>query len=182
MYQYRDPPGPGQSPIPLAAVVRQLRFVTEGAAGDSREFLSTRERIQRDQTDWWSCLATGFGVANSQDLIGLGRQRSFVHHLLIWVAEPEDRQALEFSAFTSYGRPYCGEPLTKAQLEQCMALTGGGTRPPAAWLMLRDARSLFYSEDYRRAVLDAGTAAELALTAILDTYLAATAVLMSPRR
>lgn len=36
--------------------------------------------------------------------------------------------------------------------------------------MLRDARSLLSSNEYRRAVLDAGTAAELALTAMLDAY------------
>jgi HEPN domain-containing protein len=55
-----------------------------------------------------------------------------------------------------------------------MALTVTGRKPPAEWLFIGDARSLMKTGDYRRAVIDAGTAAELAMTEILDQYLATT--------
>jgi hypothetical protein len=38
-------------------------------------------------------------------------------------------------------------------------------------LLIRDARSLAMAGQTRRALLDAGTAAELAMTALLETYL-----------
>ncbi len=41
-------------------------------------------------------------------------------------------------------------------------------RPPLAWRLTRDARRQHQAGDHRRAVLDAGTAAELALYAALS--------------
>jgi hypothetical protein len=40
--------------------------------------------------------------------------------------------------------------------------------PPAEWLFIRDARSLLSAGDFRRAVIDACTAAELSVTALID--------------
>ena len=55
-----------------------------------------------------------------------------------------------------------------------MTLTASGDRPPDEWLLIAEARSLINAGDYRRAVIDAGTAAELAMTEILDQYFAST--------
>jgi hypothetical protein len=44
--------------------------------------------------------------------------------------------------------------------------------PPAEWLFIRDARSLLNTGHNRRAVIDAATAAELAMTTLIDQYLA----------
>jgi hypothetical protein len=52
-----------------------------------------------------------------------------------------------------------------------MALAANGSQPPDAWLLIRDARSLVNARQYRRAVIDAGTAAELAMTALVDPTL-----------
>jgi hypothetical protein len=43
--------------------------------------------------------------------------------------------------------------------------------PPLAWTLLRDARSLKNVGQYRRAVIDAATAADLAVTQLLDEQL-----------
>jgi hypothetical protein len=43
--------------------------------------------------------------------------------------------------------------------------------PPLAWVLLRDARSLMNAAQYRRAVIDAATASDLAVTQLLDTEL-----------
>ncbi len=43
--------------------------------------------------------------------------------------------------------------------------------PPAEWALIRDARLLLNAGHIRRAVLDAGTAAELAMTMLVDNYL-----------
>ncbi len=156
-------------------VVEQLRFVIEGAASDDDEFQSTRDHVVAHQSAWWSLLADWIGVVSMQDLIELGRQRRQSYsQTTMWITEPQDGREPGGSWLRMPQlRPYTGEPLTRAQLERCMSLTGEATRPPDPWLMLRDARSLFNTEEYRRAVLDAGTAAEIALTARLDAYLAA---------
>jgi hypothetical protein len=49
-----------------------------------------------------------------------------------------------------------------------MALTASKTEPPLEWLLIRDARSLVTARQYRRAVIDACTAAEVSLTSLID--------------
>ncbi|WP_373120725.1 hypothetical protein [Mycobacterium marinum] len=160
---------------PKSFLVEQLRFTTEGAADNDNELQHTRFHIRDHHAAWWSVLADWIGVISNQDLIELGKQRRRSLGLFsMWSTDPEDGQEPGFNSLRMPElRPYVGEPLTRAQLERCMALAGEATRPPEAWLMLRDARSLLNSGEFRRAVLDAGTAAEIALTAALDRYLAA---------
>lgn len=179
MQKWSDPKTPedwetGDFP-PESFLVEQLRFATEAAAGNDDELQHTRFQIRDHHATWWSVLADWIGVVSDQDLIELGKQnRRSLGLFSMWTVYPE---AGEESGFNSLRmpelRPYVGKPLTNAQLNRCMALAGGATRPPEAWLMLRDARSLLNTGEYRRAVLDAGTAAEIALTAKLDAHLTA---------
>jgi hypothetical protein len=60
--------------------------------------------------------------------------------------------------------------LRLSDLETCVAAAGNQS-PPAEWLFIRDARSLLRAGQSRRAVLDAGSAAELAMTTLIDKYL-----------
>ncbi|ANW66458.1 hypothetical protein BCA37_25390 [Mycobacterium sp. djl-10] len=53
-------------------------------------------------------------------------------------------------------------------LTACMSLTAQKAEPPLEWLFIRDARSLVNGRQYRRAVIDACTAAEISLTALID--------------
>lgn len=173
---WRDPDDWKDPPIPTSAIVEQFRFHTEGAAGDDVEFQGTLDHFGRHQSDWWQRLAEWVGVVSSQDLIGLGknrRARAFLH-LTMWIAKPAEGQESSFARLNIGDvRGYCGDPLTKEQLSRCLTLAGGPTRPPDAWLLMRDARSLFRADEYRRAILDIGTAAELALTAMLARHASA---------
>ncbi len=56
------------------------------------------------------------------------------------------------------------------ELQMC-ATTAGRQSPPAEWLLIRDSRSLMRAGQNRRAIIDAGTAAEIAMTALIDKYL-----------
>ena len=56
-------------------------------------------------------------------------------------------------------------------LQACVTATGNQDPPPDEWLFIRDARSLLSAGQSRRAVVDAGTAAELAMTTLIDKYL-----------
>jgi hypothetical protein len=62
--------------------------------------------------------------------------------------------------------------LDPSQLQKVMDLVGNDLCPETEWLFIRDARSLLRAGDYRRAVIDAGSAAELALTELLRRRLA----------
>jgi hypothetical protein len=57
--------------------------------------------------------------------------------------------------------------LDPSQLQKVMDLVANDLCPETEWLFIRDARSLLRAGDYRRAVIDAGSAAELALTELL---------------
>ena len=57
-----------------------------------------------------------------------------------------------------------------SDLEACVTATGNQA-PPPEWVFIRDARSLLRAGQARRAILDAGTAAELAMTALIDKHL-----------
>ena len=168
---WRDNPQDWNRPITTSAVVERVRFVTEGKADNDDDFQHTLNHFARHQAKWWTRLADWIGVVSSQDLIRLGKNRtaSSFEHLSMWLADPQDGQEPGFMK-PNFGhiRGYCGNPLSTNQLATCMALAGNETPPPLAWMLIRDARSLLRSGEYRRAVLDIGTATELALTALLD--------------
>lgn len=62
--------------------------------------------------------------------------------------------------------------LESSDLQACVT-AAGDQAPPAEWLFIRDARSLLGAGQNRRAMIDAGTAAEVAMTNLIDRYLAA---------
>jgi hypothetical protein len=64
-------------------------------------------------------------------------------------------------------------PIDADQLQQCIAHGEHRGQPPAEWLLIRDANSLCAGHDFRRAVLDAGLAAELAVTQLISAHLVA---------
>jgi hypothetical protein len=62
-------------------------------------------------------------------------------------------------------------PLSKGQWEQLLRKASEGSQPPQSHLFLRDARRQFNTKHFRRCVLDAATAAEIALTDLQDKKL-----------
>ena len=72
---------------------------------------------------------------------------------------------------------WCGQtytPIDAAQLQQCITHQPDTTdHPRRNRLFIRDANSLCAGHDFRRAVLDAGLAAELAVTQLISAQLTA---------
>jgi hypothetical protein len=62
-------------------------------------------------------------------------------------------------------------PVTKEELAASLRLAGQRTSPPLEWILIRDAQYLVRTHEYRRAIIDAGTAAELAITRMIDRKL-----------
>lgn len=161
--------------MPMAVAVTRVRL----------RFALTREagipllavKIARDVPRWWATVAGWIEVLSGQDLSRLGPAEPGWHlnGTLLWTQLREDatENAVRFvgdqPARTNL-HPYT--PLTAAGLQHCFQIAENCGMPPAAWLLIRDARSMYLGYDHRRAAIDAGTAAELAITELIRTHLA----------
>jgi hypothetical protein len=158
-----------------AAVVYRCRFYTTLIASDDEEFKAAAEDFLSEFDDWWTRFTSWVGILTSQDFVGLGGNprgalRSWP--LFTWTCDSTGQRTNV--QFRSYFAPNQGVPMAKLQwddLQACVSATGNQDPPPAEWLFIRDARSLLNAGQSRRAVLDAGTAAELAMTTLIDKHL-----------
>jgi hypothetical protein len=125
---------------------------------------------------WWASLTDWLGVLTVQDFVGLRtRQRSILADgFHAWSADTNGVRRAGYGTAVDTVQDYV-DVLDRYQLQRAMNLAASGQRPPAEWLFIRDARSLLRAGEYRRAVIDAATAAELALTTLLDNHFSATA-------
>ncbi|OHU66362.1 hypothetical protein [Mycobacteroides chelonae] len=138
--------------------------------------------LAQSTSAWWSAVSAWIEILHGQDLSRLGP------------VEP----GLQFNDTTLWTRLYSlhGHPIREghvlpvgsgamgvvwpnyapidaAQLQQCITWADQHGQPPTEWLLIRDARSLCAGHDFRRAVLDAGLAAELAVNQLISAHLCA---------
>lgn len=145
-----------------------------GCVGAEAEIHRVAEEIHHERDLWASNLQTWLEVVTGQHLTPIGhRKPRMIGGLPIWHVSAEQSRG---EPITFPGRmgiklerlPVAG--VTTELLTGCSSLALG--RPPElAWLLLRDARALSAVGQHRRAVIDAATAAELAITQMMDTLL-----------
>lgn len=158
------------------AVVVRCRFYTMLAAADADQFEAAAEVFLSELDDWWKRFTSWVGIVTGQDFVGLGgypggatRSRP----LLTWTGDTTGQRA-DVNYRSYFPPPRLGFAMSTLQLdllEACVTTTGNQDPPPAEWLFIRDARALVNAGQIRRAVLDAGTAAELAMTTLVDQHL-----------
>jgi hypothetical protein len=157
-----------------SAVVFRCRFETMLAASDGEEFDAAAAKFLNELDVWWTRFTAWVGLCTGQDFVGLGGNPGGItraYPLILWTGESGQRVARQWRY---YGSPNQGGPMSQLQLndlEACVTATGNQTPPPPEWLFIRDARSLLRAGQARRAILDAGTGAELAMTTLIDNYL-----------
>lgn len=165
---------PDGAQIPTDARVERLAFALELEAADLKPLSQERLAAMREVDVWWTLFASWVSLFTSQDVTH-STARSGMQGGPVWTWECDQGLRRKPSSNTSW--PIRHEPpnlLDHVTLEACMELSASGDRPPDEWLFIAEARSLVNTGDYRRAVIDAGTAAELAMTEILDQYFATT--------
>ena len=156
------------------AIVAQCVVTTEVDAHDEDSFFDSIAVVSEEVADWWSWIGDWITVATGQDLTGSGeRPRDLLTNggFHAWSGYSDGRRRTPIG----WGRQFLAAPvgvLEPAQLQLAMDLVADDQCPETEWLFIRDARSLMQAGDYRRAVIDAGSAAELALTKLLQTRLA----------
>jgi len=166
---------------PKAADVRRVG-ISLTVDGDDDTLRDTGRRLAEAMPAWWAAVSAWIEILHGQDLSRLGS------------VEP----GIKFSGATLWSRLYRlhGHPLrggallpvgssifglvwpnfraiSAHQLQRCIDHGDSFGPPPTEWLILRDASSLCAGHDYRRGVLDAGLAAELAVTTLIRTHLTA---------
>lgn len=157
------------------ALVIRCRFYTAVDASNEAEFQAASSEFLGELDEWWNRFTDWVGVVAGQDFIGLGgymRQGTTAGAIRTWTGDADGNrigQAIE-SRFPQgrYGIPPA--KLSLEDLQRCVAITGRQD-PPAEWLLIRDSRLLLNAGHIRRAVLDVGTAAEIAMTVLIDRCL-----------
>lgn len=157
------------------ALVIRCRFYTTVEASDEDEWEVATKRFLGELDNWWTRFTAWVGVVTGQDFIGLGGymlQGTTAGAIRTWTGDADGRRVGQGirSMFppARYGIP--SVKLGLADMQRCVNATGRED-PPAEWSLIRDARLLLNSGHIRRAVLDVGTAAELAMTLLVDRHL-----------
>lgn len=157
------------------AVVLRCRFYTTLPASDDDDFDVARDSFLSELEDWWERLTSWLGVLTVQDFVRLGgypRRGVASGSLSMWTSdEHNQRSEVGVRAYLSPRQGIPSSALQLRDLQRCVTAAGDQRVPPAEWLFIRDARSLLTAGEVRRAVLDAGTAAELAMTTLIDQSL-----------
>lgn len=151
------------------------------ATGDDVEVRECGRRMAEALPAWWSAVSAWIEVRYGQDLSRLGLNAPGIRFsdttlraMLFSISGRPVREGhvlpVGSSGFTVVYSDFA--EIDAAQLQWCIDTAEACGAPSAEWLLVRDAQSLCAGQDYRRAVLDAGLAAELAVTQLIRTHLA----------
>ncbi|MEE6140421.1 hypothetical protein SKC41_29425 [Mycobacterium sp. 050128] len=166
---------------PKAANIRRIG-ISLAVDGDDDSVRDTGRRIAEAMSAWWVAVSAWVEVLHGQDLSRLGPVEPGIKFsgTTLWSrlytlhSHPVRDGAILPVGSSSFGVVWPNYTSIDArQLQLCIDHAQLHGPPPAEWLLIRDANSLCMGQDYRRAVLDAGLAAELAVTILIRTHLAA---------
>jgi hypothetical protein len=154
------------------ALVVRCRFYTTVEASDEDEFEKATRGFLSEFDDWWTRFTAWVGVVTGQDFLGLGGymlQGTKSGDIWTWTCDANGQRAGK-GVRSSFPPSRYGIPPVKlglADLQKCVNATGRQKDPPAEWSLIRDARLLLNTGHIRRAVLDAGTGAEIAMNVLV---------------
>jgi hypothetical protein len=143
---------------------------SEVDACDDESFRAAALRFGNELAEWWGLVCDWFDVLTMQDFAGLGRaQRNILDDSVrMWSGDPDGRRRAGVNYQVMSGGLNWVEVLDHSRIQAAMDLAASNSSPHEEWLFIRDARSLLNAREYRRAVIDACTAAELSVTALID--------------
>lgn len=160
--------GEDGSVIPVLACIKRVRLlfpVTPAEANDP----NLGPALDNLLSPWWDALSSWIEVATGQDLANLGERRPKrpqTFHL--WGGKADGTMRPLAMMFHATGFPP-SHPLPSEGLQRCLSAVAEGRAAPPERLHLSDARSLHNSGQWRRAVIDAATAAEVGITSWIDS-------------
>lgn len=163
---------PDGSQAPDFARVSRWRFETTiTTTRMATDFFRARADVVRELESWWGLTSSWISIFTRQNSVTIGKAGSGmrVGSIITWSG---DGGGYRVNASIDTSRPVLSDKgvdiLDHRTLTACLALAASQTAPPLEWTFIRDARSLAAAKEYRRAAIDACTASELALTALID--------------
>lgn len=167
-----------------ATAVSVQRFgITANVQGDDDRVSEAARQIADAAPVWWAKVSSWIEVRFGQDLSQLGPVEPGVHstgttlwtRLYSWHGHPFHKGEILPVGSTAHSLVWPNyAPITTKQLQRCLRDAQDYGEPAAEWLLIRDANSLCAGQDFRRAVLDVGLAAELAVTQLITAHLRGT--------
>ncbi|WP_135234730.1 hypothetical protein [Nocardia sp. CS682] len=139
--------------------------------GNAAERQAAAEAIVAAMDSWWEAAKSWLEVVTGQKLTQVAHQpvMALGNKTPVWPIDSDGTVGKPFSIGSRHAlsmTPVNG--VTSDLLRESFKLAGEDSPAPLAWLMLRDARSLQASGHYRRSIIDAGAAAEVAVNKLLD--------------
>jgi hypothetical protein len=158
--------------LPTAVLVERLAFTTE-IAGGGADVDQAAESIVAAMDAWWDNVRAWLELVTGQHLTRVAQEKTkyIGSPTPIWPLNEDGSHGRPFSFTATVGihMDRTAPGVTAEIFRDCVSLANHG--PKLAWILLRDARSLARADQPRRAIIDAATAAELAVTAMLDALL-----------
>jgi hypothetical protein len=155
------------TPIPVTVCIKRVRLlfpVTPAEAADPNLGPALDDLL----SPWWDALSAWIEVATGQDLANLGDRRPKKPQIFhLWGGNPDGTMRPLPMMFHATGFPP-SHSLPSEGLQACLAAVAEGRAAPPERLHLADARSLHNNGQWRRAVIDAATAAEVGITSWID--------------
>jgi hypothetical protein len=171
--------GPDLSAPPKAVTVNRFRIATT-TVGDDDHVRDVGRRLAEAMRKWWADVSAWIEILHGQDLSLLGPVEPGLQfsgatlsaRLYSLQGHPIRAGALLPVGPASFGVVWPRHmPIDAEQLQRCISHAEQHGPPSTEWSLVRDANSLCAGQDFRRAVLDAGLAAELAVTHLITGYL-----------
>jgi hypothetical protein len=159
-----------------ATTVTRFR-VAITSKGDDQAMREPVTNVLRDLEPWWSLAADWIEVLTGQDLTHHPKPITLGVNPRMWT-DGESGPSFIYSLDTPTrmismpDERVAPRVLDAATFQRVMDVSGAGERPPLEWSLLRDARSSARTGLSRRAVIDACTAVELAITRLIEDRLA----------
>ena len=157
------------------AYIWHCRFYTSLTASTDEEFDAAAGDFVNELEEWWTHFTSWVSILTRQDFVQLGGHTGgsiFTKNWEVqaWTTDADGERAEEKTL--GYSKPDYAKKtaLEPHDLQACATATGIQGAPPAEWLFIRDARSLLKFGQNRRAVIDAATAAELAMNTLIGQY------------
>jgi hypothetical protein len=154
--------------IPVTICIKRVRLLLSVSSAESADQWLGPRLDEALLMPWWDALSSWIEVVTGQDLATPGERRPKrpqTFHL--WGGTPDG--TVRPLPMVFHGKPFPQTPvLTAAGLLRCMSAVAQGMAAPPERLHLSDARMLHNNGEWRRAVIDAATAAEVGMTSWLD--------------
>jgi hypothetical protein len=159
------------TPIPVTVCIKRVRIMVWVGPDDAVD-QSLGPQLDEALSPWWQALSSWIEVITGQDLATLGDRRPKQPQTFhLWVGNPDGTMRPLSMMFYATIHPTNIQTLTSNGLLGCLSAVAQGQAPAPERLHLSDARSLHNDGQWRRAVIDAATAAEVAITSWLDNRL-----------